>query len=110
MTIYVYGASYDLVEIEGHVCEEFPFYGSGHLVVQATSTETPRKFVKVWPHYDGSWTFRVEPAESEIEEYSPMPWPVRIIVASGEIAGAPLYTTAVAIECNEDVYVEWVGE
>lgn len=104
--IYVYGASDDLVEVDGDVIDEFPFYGTGHLVLRGGAGE-----LHIWPYYDtlGMWAFQVMPSVDDGEYFNPMPWPVQIDGPTG-FGGAPSYSTVVVISNDADVVsAEWVA-
>ncbi len=71
-SIKIYGASDDLVEIEGDCkgCDEYGAVGSGPLMGVIT-LKSGDDSIKVFCVYDGSWAFAVCPQSGDYER---MPW------------------------------------
>lgn len=102
----IYGASDDLVEIEGHVTDEIGCYDKNVLLtIGWPNEETPQMGRGLYvlmryspPHFNhGCWTAELSPLEEEAE----IPWPVSIKL------GRRGYTVEINIECPDDVPVSW---
>lgn len=130
MSIAIYGASDDLIEIDGAFAghpggEEYnPPYGKlGWLRVNDADGNGLRVGFRYGHHGTGTWNAIIgQLPGSDGEEGAPIPWPVHISAGKGELsadvlagrapADAPTYTVVVTIDCPETVTVtpEWDTE
>jgi len=71
-TIKIYGASDDLIEIEGscYGCDEYDVSGIGGPLIATFELESNGYAVKVYCIYDGCWSFAVTP-QAEADEHEP---------------------------------------
>ena len=95
--ITIYGASDDLVEVEG--CEdadEFDVYGEGRLLWRGDFVAPgshARQQMRVYGIYDGCWHF----SAGQVDESVPLPtWPLTI--RQGTAPEHAEYTTVLAID------------
>ncbi|WP_019204545.1 hypothetical protein [Tsukamurella sp. 1534] len=113
--LILYGASDDLLEVEGHVEDEFAAYGGCTVVVEAPTGE------RVWIRavFDDDQDLRgINSAESESEwvlsvlhtdVLTVWPWPIRFIARHDE--RHDLDDPAVVIECPVGTTVrEWTED
>ena len=103
-TIKIYGASDDLIEVEGSCkgCDEYNAGGTGPLmgVIHLTTEENA---VHVHCIYDGAWSFGVSPQDVEGDDWSVMPWPMR------RKYGIPVqYSETLEIDVPDDCEVSYV--
>lgn len=104
MALVIYGASDDLVEIEGHFEEEVDCYDRAVRVTvgwpEASAGEDSRgvhvlmRYAPKWVE-TGVWTAEISPLDEDVE----IPWPVTVKL------GGRGYTAEVHIDCPEDVPV-----
>lgn len=108
--ITIYGASDDLVEVDGAVGaspEEYNVYDSGKLMWRADfiapdpADESPAERLRVHAIYDGCWHFSV----GQVDEVYPLPaWPLRIQQGEqdyGEGKLGPRYSVVLLIDAPE---------
>lgn len=95
----MYGASDDLVEIEGKNpgCDEIGCFD--HDVVVTVGDETTGGVRVAW-HYGGEWTAEIGP----LAEGVPIPWPIRVRGADARLRESD-YSAVVEIDCPETVAV-----
>ena len=104
----IYGASDDLVEIEGPGGDEVDCYDSSVLITigwpEAQAGKDAKGLVVRMrygsPGFGGTWSAEV----GQIDEDFPIPWPVRI-----EVAERP-YSALVIVDCPDDTPVSWKVE
>jgi hypothetical protein len=108
MSITIYGASDDLVEVDGAVGaspEEYNVYGNGKsslmwhadFIAPDPADESPAGRIRVHAIYDGCWHFSVGQAD---EVYQLPAWPVTITQAPA-IGGGPGYSALLTIDAPE---------
>jgi hypothetical protein len=129
--LIIYGASDDLVEVEGLgpsvVRDEFDVTGAanaggsgllGGVVIETGADETRRALVVV-PRFHRSWSFEVIGYEDPSGEDVALPWPVRIRDAvefvseddDGRVsATVPLYSLVVEVDAPEEAEVRWADD
>lgn len=99
MNLIFYGASDDLLEMEGDIQDEFEAYNGTTVKLTATDGE-----MLVTAHYGGHapvWSIGVAPADED----RPIPaWPMQYRLAENG------YSTALIIQCPDDVTVEKIHE
>jgi hypothetical protein len=111
MTITIYGASDDLVEVDGAIGaspEEFNVYDSGKLLWRADFTDAESSGgteladrLRVYAIYDGCWHFSV----GQVDEDFKLPaWPVTITQAN-KLDGTPGYSALLTIEAPEGTQI-----
>lgn len=89
MNIKIYGASDDLIEVEGDIREEYDAYGNPrHLTLVGKNGGA----VEVVAHYDGDWHF----------EYSPI-WPEGVDWHCKKTFGQD-------VEYSQTLYIDTLGE
>lgn len=90
-----YGASDDLLELEGDISEEYGAYGGCAVKLAAADGE-----LLVTAHYGGyapTWSIGVSP----VDEVKPIPgWPMNYSTAENG------YSAALVIQCPDDVTVQ----
>lgn len=104
MALKIYGASDDLVEIEGHFTEEVDCYDKNVLITvgwpEASAGEESRglqilmKYAPKWTD-SGVWSAELAPLDEDVK----IPWPVSVKL------GERGYTVEVIIDCPDDVPV-----
>lgn len=102
----IYGASDDLVEIEGHVEDEIDCYNTSVVVTVGWKEAAPGRdaqglhvkmtFAPKWTE-TGVWTAELSPLDEDVE----IPWPVYVKL------GGRGYSAEVLIDCPDDVPVTW---
>lgn len=99
--IRIHGASDDLVEIEGSVREELDAYDRPRIITVGDKIGGGiRAVVEYAPGPAAVWRIAVEP----IDEWVPIPWPVRIQLSPYG------YSPELIIECPSDTPVTWDGK
>jgi hypothetical protein len=95
----IYGASDDLVELDGIVYDELGAYNSHRVITVGDDKGGLRVIAEYAPKHiktgAGVWRLSVEPIEEDV----PCPWPVRV-----EVKG---YSTHIVIDCPEGTPVTW---
>jgi hypothetical protein len=106
MMITIYGASDDLVEVEGCIgADKFGVYGDGKLLWRGDLVSPDEGKLRVHAIYDGCWHFAVGQADEDI----PIPpWPVSFTqgglapAAPGDEADPyPRYSVVLRIDAPE---------
>lgn len=101
-TLKVYGASDDLIEIDGlNGRDEFGAYPKGNYAGYM-ALRSRGVCVHIHAIYDGSWAFAVCPQDGDYEK-SP-DWPIRRTFG----ADVP-YSETLEIDVPDDAVIEWVG-
>lgn len=85
----IYGASDDLVEIEGDVSEELGARDRQRTITIGDDKGGLRVIAKYAPGSRAVWRLSVEPIDEEV----PIPWPVHVELAE------PGYSCAVVVDC-----------
>lgn len=102
----IYGASDDLVEIEGHFEEEIDCYDSAVVITVGWPEASPgenarglRVYIRYAPDWakTGVWPVAVAPLDDDAE----IPWPVSVTL------GGRGYSSELTIDCPDDVPVSW---
>ena len=95
----IYGSSDDLIEVEGHIREEYYVSDPVPTVLQIANTDGDALIVTfVYGRYDNTWSAEV----SQVTEDAPIPWPVTIT------AEPDSYTVAVNIDCPDDTTIQQI--
>lgn len=103
----IYGASDDLVELEGHISDEIDCYDRNVVItVGRINVDSPQASRGVYvimrysPSYlnNGCWTAEIAP----LEENAGIPWPIKV-----ELEPNRRYSVLVKIDCPNDVPVSW---
>lgn len=98
MALTIYGASDDLIEVEGSIREEFNVY-EGHAEIVVASSDGAMRVVLDYGD-NGCWSAGIR----QIDEGARLPWPVAF--------GRPehcAYSVAVTIDCPADAQIHLVG-
>jgi len=106
MVLKIYGASDDLVEIEGHFSEEVDCYDQNVLITVGWTEASAGKdsqgvhvlmrYAPKWVNA-GVWTAEVSPIDEDVE----IPWPVTVKLSERG------YSAEVSILCPDDVPVSF---
>lgn len=102
MPIRIYGASDDLLEIDGDVQEELACFDKEAVVTIQDGNQPRAPGVRVIGQYAPGkvgaavWRLGVEPIDEDI----PIPWPVSIGMKDG-------YSPIVTVECSANVIVRY---
>ena len=100
MSLTIYGASDDLIEVEGHYVEEYNVYGND-FAVRLTDPEADERMDIVLTYGgNGCWSAGAR----RFDEGKPMPWPVQIVTATH-----CEYSSAAVIDCPPTVEVSLIG-
>lgn len=104
MSLRIYGASDDLVEIEGHFAEEVDCYDRSVLITvgwpeanagrDSQGVYVLMRYAPKWVK-TGVWTAEISPLDEDVE----IPWPVTVSL------GGRGYTAEVVIDCPDNVPV-----
>lgn len=103
----IYGASDDLVEIEGHAREEIDCYDRKVVItIGWANEESPQSARGVYvimrysPRYlrNGCWTAEISP----IDEDADIPWPITV-----ELEPNRRYSSLVTIDCPKNIPISW---
>lgn len=103
MTIYIYGASDDLVEFEGDFREEYNTYDHGYFHIKDEQGEG----VRVEAHYgeNGTWLIGAAPLDEDV----PMPWNIGYAFPD-EVRYSNTYSAILRIDAPEGVTVTQVNK
>lgn len=96
--ITIYGASDDLVEVEGSIRREFDCISGDAELIVASSDGALRVFMRY--ENNGCWSAAV----GQIDEGARIPWPVSIVASEKS-----RYSAAVVIDCPLDAQVTIIG-
>lgn len=103
MSIDIYGASDDLVEIEGHVSEEIGAYDKRVAIEVGTMATGGLRVLAEYSPKDstvGVWRMSVEPLDEDVR----IPWPVQVDMSERG------YSCVVRVVCPDDTPVFHDGE
>ena len=100
-TIQIYGASDDLIEVDGACkgCDEYNARNHG-IVAGTLHLDDGVNHVRVHCIYDGSWAFAVCPQDGDCDK---MPWPVRY-----SFGHDTPYSQTVSIDVPDNCEVKYV--
>lgn len=97
MSLTIYGASDDLIEVEGSIREEFQCYsGNGEIIVTAADGAL-RVFLRL--EENGCWSAGI----GQIDEGARIPWAVAFARPDHTA-----YTVAITIDCPADAQIHMV--
>lgn len=97
MSLTIYGASDDLIEVEGSIREEFQCYSGNGEITIASSDGAMRVFLRL--EANGCWSAGV----GQIDEGARLPW----LVAFGRPEHCA-YSVAVTVDCPADAQIHMV--
>ena len=102
-TVTIYGASDDLIEVEGVPgADEFNVYSDKKVCATLLLHHAEEEQMAVHAVYDGCWSFAV----AQVDEEHPLPaWPVRV----GQSLGVP-YSTQLEIDVPDGTVLARVVE
>lgn len=95
MALRIYGASDDLVEVEGHFREEYQSFDKPTTL--RLSSDDGEMLVTMALGRRGCWDATI----SMPDEDAPTPWPIRV-----EFGTDVRYSVTVVVDCGDDVTVE----
>jgi hypothetical protein len=111
MGLTIYGASDDLIEVEGDFSEEYYLDEDDASHLRITHADHPEIGLIVKPYFSHfGWIFGISGLWQEGEEgevLNPIPWGVKIQTGDPNGLRIPTYSTRVEIDCPPEIVVEF---